>query len=60
MKRIYQEKIKNSLMTLSERSEFLKRLEKRVLQNKKSREKPKNERRTYGVTLMWRGLRVEK
>lgn len=34
-----------------EKSGFLKRLEKRQESNKKSREKPKSERRSYGEPL---------
>lgn len=60
MKRIHLEKIKSSLLTLEELKQFKKSRELNAERVKKTREKPKNERRRYGERMMYRGQVVEK
>ena len=47
-------------MTDQEREQFKEKLKKRAEQNKKSREKPKSERRTYGEKDDTPAQRIEK
>lgn len=51
MRNIVKNSLELTMMSTRERVLFLEKREKKVLQNKKSREKPKSERRSYGEPM---------
>ena len=60
-KEILKRYLTNSLAAnLSQRRLFMEQQEKNEESRRKSRKKPKIERRTYGELKMWRGQIVEK